>query len=191
MTSPKTRTVLCDLDGTLVDTAEANYQAYRAALAEADVDFTWAQFLTTWGKDSRDFLPAIAPHLSAVDVELVRARKAQLYPDYLRFTRLNRPLLRTLAAMKVDAMMLLVTTAKRSNVTAVLEHHGLSDFFDHVVCGEDTLRSKPSADPYLHALRLAQSAAEDCVTFEDSESGIRSAREAGIDVVKVRFGDVE
>lgn len=74
------RGVFCDLDGTLVATEKANFAAYRAALGEFGVEFTWPVFVTTWGEDSRDFLPRIAPELSAGEVAGVRAAKARHFP---------------------------------------------------------------------------------------------------------------
>lgn len=48
-----------------------------------------------------------------------------------------------------------------------------------LVAAEDVPRGKPEPDPYLlGAYRLAR-AAEDCIVFEDSVPGIRSARAAG------------
>ncbi|MFJ6532628.1 HAD-IA family hydrolase [Microbacterium sp. NPDC091662] len=48
-----------------------------------------------------------------------------------------------------------------------------------LVAAEDVTRGKPEPDPYLlGAYRLAR-VAEDCIVFEDSVPGIRSARAAG------------
>ncbi len=48
-----------------------------------------------------------------------------------------------------------------------------------LVAAEDVPRGKPEPDPYLlGAYRLAR-ATEDCIVFEDSVPGIRSARAAG------------
>lgn len=187
MTPVDIATVFCDLDGTLVDSATANFGAYREALNRFGVEFTPADFETTWGRDSRDFLPDVAPQLSPKDLDAVRATKAAVYPRYLPEARLNVPLYRLLVALKQSSGIVLVTTAKRSNTNEVISHFGLQSLFDHVVCGEDTPRSKPWPDPYLHALRLVGSAPESCITFEDSAAGEDSAIAAGIEVVTVGF----
>ena len=181
--------VFCDLDGTLVETTQANFAAYRAALATVGVDFTWDSFLGTWGADSREFLPKVAPTLSSREIDHVRSVKARLYPDFLAETTLNHPLLRVLQTWKPTAQVLLVTTAKRANVSAVLAHHGLEDLFAAVVTGEDTERSKPHPAPYLRALEITGLDATECIAFEDSAAGIASARGAGVDVVRVGWPD--
>ncbi|AAT88262.1 hydrolase [Leifsonia xyli subsp. xyli str. CTCB07] len=181
------RGVFCDLDGTLVATEKANFAAYRAALGEFGIEFTWPVFLTTWGEDSRDFLPRIAPELSAGEVAGVRAAKARHYPAFLGETELNRPLARTLQTWSGTARVALVTTAKAGAVAAVLKHHDLTQLFSFVVTGDDTERSKPAPDPYLLALATAGLRPEDCITFEDSESDIRSAEGAGVDVGRIEW----
>ena len=187
MSVPRPSVVFSDLDGTLVNTVPANFGAYRAALDEVGFDLTDEIFRSTWGEDSRDFLPRIAPGLTASEVDGVRARKAELYPQFLHLTSLNDALVRVLRGLKPTASVVLVTTAKRESVASVLSAHGLADLFDHVVCGDDTAVSKPSPAPYLLALELCGARPEDAITFEDSDAGIASARAAGIDVVRVEF----
>ena len=180
-------TYFCDLDGTLIDTAQANFRAYHLALEQFGVPFDWKCFTTTWGRDSRDFLPEVAPTLSSGQIAQVRSEKANCYPQFLQLTRLNVPLYRLLVSLKGTASIGLVTTAKRANVSDVLLHHHLDGLFDYVVCGEDTTRSKPWPDPYLYALQVARIPAERAITFEDSATGMESARRAGIAAVRIGF----
>jgi HAD superfamily hydrolase (TIGR01509 family) len=59
--------------------------------------------------------------------------------------------------------------------------------FDAVVSGDDVVNSKPHPEPYLRgAERLGVDPAY-CVSIEDSEPGIRSARAAGSVVIGVPF----
>jgi beta-phosphoglucomutase-like phosphatase (HAD superfamily) len=46
-------------------------------------------------------------------------------------------------------------------------------------------RTKPFPDPYLMAAERMRESPEDCVVFEDSLTGISSAREAGCAVIAV------
>jgi sugar-phosphatase len=48
-----------------------------------------------------------------------------------------------------------------------------------LVAAEDVPRGKPEPDPYLLGAYLLARTAEDCIVFEDSVPGIRSARAAG------------
>lgn len=75
-----------------------------------------------------------------------------------------------------------VTSSNRAVATARLRSSGVP----HptlLVSAEDVSRGKPEPDPYLLGARRLGRAPEDCVVFEDSVPGIRSARAAGIGAV--------
>lgn len=185
------RAVFTDLDGTLVSTKRANFAAYRDALDSVGVDFPWHTFLSTWGEDSRDFLPRIAPELSRAQIDQVRAEKARRYPAHLRATELNEPLVRLLRAWASTVPVALVTTAKRAGVDAVIAHHGLQSLFSFIVCGDDIERSKPEPEAYALAVEAVGVRPDQCITFEDSDVGIESAERAGVAVIRVLWSGDE
>lgn len=59
------------------------------------------------------------------------------------------------------------------------------DFFAFTVSADDVERTKPFPDPYLHAASRLGVDPADCVVFEDSLTGIESAKAAGCFVVAV------
>jgi beta-phosphoglucomutase-like phosphatase (HAD superfamily) len=58
-----------------------------------------------------------------------------------------------------------------------------SHFFSCVLCGEDVHSSKPSPDIFLEAIARMQILACDTAVVEDSISGIRAAKAAGVGLV--------
>ena len=177
--------LLFDLDGTLVDTRDANFFAYRDALRSAGHDFTRSQFDTTWGQDSRDFLPRLFPEMDAEAVAAVRSLKSEAYNQYLDFTTPNTALIEFLKQSTTNQATALVTTAKRDNAESILRQHGIADVFTTKVFGEDLRQSKPDPEAYLTALRRLETNAHAALAFEDSEAGIASASRAGVSVIKV------
>ena len=61
----------------------------------------------------------------------------------------------------------------------------MEDYFDFVVTSQQVSRSKPDPQMYLEALKNIDLKAEECIIFEDTESGVAAARNAGIDVIVV------
>jgi HAD superfamily hydrolase (TIGR01509 family) len=59
------------------------------------------------------------------------------------------------------------------------------NFFSFTISADDVKRTKPFPDPYLMAAERMKESPEDCVVFEDSLTGISSAREAGCAVIAV------
>ena len=78
----------------------------------------------------------------------------------------------------------IVTTADRASALRyfkVLEVAGPRVF----VTAEDVRRSKPDPAPYLMAAERIGAAPAQCVVFEDSPAGVRSAKRAGMQVIAV------
>ena len=59
------------------------------------------------------------------------------------------------------------------------------DFFIHVTSGQEVTHGKPSPDIYLFAVKKLGLNVEECIAFEDSETGARAAIAAGLKVVVV------
>ncbi|MER5422034.1 HAD family hydrolase [Streptosporangium roseum] len=78
----------------------------------------------------------------------------------------------------------LVTSSVRPIAEACLKGIGRGNF-DHVVTGDDVMRTKPHPEPYLTAARLLDVAATRCVALEDSPNGVTAATAAGCRVVAV------
>jgi HAD superfamily hydrolase (TIGR01509 family) len=59
------------------------------------------------------------------------------------------------------------------------------NFFQFTISADDVTRTKPFPDPYLEAAKRMGVAPSSCVVFEDSLTGIASAKSAGCAVVAV------
>jgi HAD superfamily hydrolase (TIGR01509 family) len=177
--------LLFDLDGTLVDTREANFAAYRDAFAESGHELTPEQFVGTWGRDSRDFIPDLLPGIDPGGVDTIRRAKSRLYAELLHQTAANDALIAFLRLVAPTHRTALVSTAKSGNGKQILETHGLTPLFDVVVWGDEVTRSKPDPEGYLKALELLGADASASLAFEDSETGRQAALAAGLMVLEV------
>lgn len=175
-----------DLDGTLVDTHNSNFEAYRRALLDFGVELTFDQFRKSIGHQAKVFLPWFAPGLESDDYERIAQKKKEYYKEAARLSIVNEQLVRFIASVKPDHAIALVTTAKRDNAQTILEHHKLGRLFDVVVTAEDVLASKPSPEAYLIALRKTGLGPKEVVAFEDSQPGLEAATAAGIAVIQVK-----
>ena len=145
--------LLFDLDGTLVDTREANFLSYRDSLAEIGIDCKRSDFLHFFGHHWRHFLPILAKSSDISTLTRVHQRKQELYSRHLQTISVNRPLVTILRNARPSWSTGLVTTASRRNTRTILDHLGLTDTFDQIVTGDDVTSAKPSPDGYLLCLR--------------------------------------
>ena len=74
----------------------------------------------------------------------------------------------------------LVTNAPTLNATHMLDIMGLTHRFTVKVTRDDVARGKPDPLPYLTAFDRLGIAAEDAIAFEDSPSGMKAAKAAGL-----------
>lgn len=182
---PDLTAVFFDMDGTLVDTARANFSAYAMALKEVGVTVGRRDFeQMSWGRHWRHFLPELMAGVSA-DPADVAARKQALYPEMMEQTRLNLPVAAMARLMRKSIPVGLVTTASRRSALAVLGAHQLTSLFDVVVTGDDVAEPKPSPEGYLQAAATLGVAPVLCLAVEDSDTGMESARRAGMTTLRV------
>ena len=79
----------------------------------------------------------------------------------------------------------LASSSNRPLIDCVLGLSGLDRFFAATVSSEEVPRGKPSPDVYLEAARRLGVEASRCAAIEDSHSGIRSAKAAGMRVIAI------
>ena len=185
------RGLLFDLDGTLIDSARANYSAYSRALREVGVRIEGSEVAAVAaGRQWREFLPTLLRQAGVErDPAAVAGRKGELYREMLGEVRLNVPLVTLAQSLRSDMKTALVTTAAKESVHAVLRHFELDDVFDLVITGDDVRRHKPDPEAYLFALSRLALEPLDCLAFEDSDVGAASAEAAGVAVLRVAFAE--
>lgn len=86
------RLLLCDFDGTLVDTRMANALAYIETLREVGIELGVEEYLATYfGMRCNEFMRRMGIEDPA-ERERLRLRKIALYPTYFDTLRLNEAL---------------------------------------------------------------------------------------------------
>lgn len=177
-----------DLDGTLVDTHESNYLAYRNATEDVKgirLGVELKQKIKA-GESSAAFLPSLIPNITSNEVDEINRRKKQYYPAQLKASNLNNYLSTFLRQMSGHYVTALVTTAKKENALAVLKEHSILGYFNFTIFGDDVSKMKPDPEAYLLALKTADLKPSEVIAFEDSQKGIDSAIGAGIAVIHVK-----
>jgi len=125
--------------------------------------------------------------LSDEEVFAHGAAKEELFRELMR-PRLMEHLVAGIAGFlqrHQERRLGLATNAESANASFVLEGSGLRSCFRAIVNGHQVTRPKPFPDIYLRASELLGVRPQNCVIFEDSDTGVEAARAAGAHVVGV------
>ncbi len=180
----KCNLALFDLDGTLFDTGDVNYYAYKDALAPFGVELDKDYFVTKCnGRHYTEFLPIIMG--DSDHIEEVHKAKKNTYVANLDKARENKHLFEIIKSLKDAYHLAVVTTASRQNATDILKHFGYDNLFEYMITQEDITKVKPDPQGFLLAMEHFGIDAAHTMIFEDSDVGIKAAEASGATVFVV------
>ncbi len=182
------RAVVCDLDGTLLDTERLYRIAFTDALAAFGLHLPPGAYDELVGLPTtarRALLPALLGDAADIEGFLASyyARRAELVADGIALRPGAAALLDTLDAYGLEVAI--ATSASAATAAAHLRLAGLAGRFARVVTRDDVARGKPAPDSFLQAARLLGTLPAHCLAIEDSEHGVAAAHAAGMMVVMV------
>lgn len=181
------RSVAWDIDGTLIDSEPAHHQALIEACAGYGLNLRGIPTDTFLGAHVRDVWRALQPRLPN-DVSQ-GAWIAAIEADYARRASALEP--RPGAVETVRALwrrgvpQCAVSNSGRSVVDANIAALGIEDTLQFTLALDDVREGKPSPEPYLEACARMGVPPDETIAVEDSRTGARSARLAGLFVVGV------
>lgn len=183
------RGVLWDLDGTLVDSTELHWIAWRDAMADEGVPITREMFEATFGWKNEPILRRWMGESAEKERTLrIADRKERRYRAALRAQGL-RPL--PGAREWVERLhregwkQAIASSAPLENVEAVLEVLDLGHDFEAIVSGDDVREGKPDPRVFLLAAERLGVAPSRAIVVEDAAAGIEGAKRAGMKSIGV------
>ena len=191
------RAIVFDFDGVISNSEPLHFAAYQRVLAAERVALTERDYYARYlGFDDAGAFAAIGADNDRAwtpqHVAALVARKAIEFEALERHTSVLFPGAADAVRRAARALPIAIASGARGEeIRRVLARERLDACFTAIVAAEDTPRSKPAPDPYLHAVsRLAAAMGEplapaDCVAIEDSRWGLESARAAGLRTIAV------
>lgn len=178
--------LITDFDGTLVDTFEANFRAYQDAFRQCGLTLSAEDYRNCFGFRFDRFMDVM--NIKDHDIRnKIRIRKANCYPRYFEYLKINTPLLEFIRAFRRSGhKTAIASTARRENLMNVLTYIHAVDAFDFILAGEEVREGKPSPEIYQKTLAYFNCHPSEALVFEDSEVGFQAAQNAGINYVTIK-----
>ncbi len=168
-----------DLDGTLFDTKDINYNAYKSALEKFGYQLDYQYYCEYCnGRHFMDFLPKIVGEDTQKIIK-IHEKKKSLYPKYIEKAIVNDNLFNILKALRESCKIAMVTTASKKNCMEILNAFNVAKLFDLILTHEDIEAPKPSPEGFLKAMEIFNVLPSETVIFEDSEVGLEAAKASG------------
>jgi HAD superfamily hydrolase (TIGR01509 family) len=186
---PRTRSLVFDMDGTMVDSMPAHAHSWEVFTHRHGIRMSVEEVLKkTTGRTGVECIRILMGDHIPDDqaVELINEKEA-LYRDF--FSRDFREVagFREFArqAKQRGLKLAIATAGDRNNIAFALEHLKLAQRPDAIVGGDEGIAGKPQPDLFLEAARRVQVQPAECIVFEDAPFGIEAARRAGMRAVAI------
>ncbi len=183
------RAVLWDMDGTLVDSAEYHWQAWRDTMSREGSPITYEQFRATFGQRNDSILRQWLGEKTASElIQRIGDAKEVLYRQHVREKGIS-PLPGALEWIHLlhrkSWGQAIASAAPRANIETILDVLQASQCFQAIVSADDVHRGKPDPEVFLIAATQLGVAPQHCIVVEDAEHGIEAARAAGMKSIGV------
>ena len=179
--------VVFDLDGLLIDSEQVWDSVREQYVRERGGRYDDEVQRALMGMSSREWsrylheVAGVPDDPQAINDEVVR-RMLAAYRERLPLVEGAVEAVERIAARWPLA---LASSSNRPLIDAALDASGLARFFRVTVSSEEVPRGKPAPDVYLEAAHRLDVEPTRCAAVEDSHSGIRAAKAAGMRVVAV------
>lgn len=177
-----------DCDGTLADTMQLHFVAWRQALRASGAPFVfdWQLFLSRAGMTQYRTVEELNRQFGcSLDPAVVADAQ---YANFWKLIERVTPIHEVVAFAREVAATSPVAVAsggERNAVERTLAVLGIRELFPVVVVAADVTHGKPAPDLFLLAAERMRVQPDQCLVIEDSELGIAAAHAAGMGAVLV------
>ncbi|MFD2638973.1 pyrophosphatase PpaX [Piscibacillus salipiscarius] len=172
------RTILFDLDGTLIDTNELIVESFKHTFKEhLNKDYSREDILQFIGPPLRDSFEKVKP--DEVEEMVTTYRKHNLSNHDL-YVKSYDGVFETIQALHEKGyQMAIVTTKIRETALKGLELTHLDQFFDVVIGLDDVENAKPDPEPVLKGMKALEGNPESTIMIGDNSHDIHAGQNAG------------
>jgi HAD superfamily hydrolase (TIGR01509 family) len=179
-----TECVLFDWDGTLLDSFDADAQAYIHMFTALGMSWSIAELKKNYSPNwHRVYRAARLPRAKWIEADRL----------WMKFYGAHQPELqpgarRVLRTLERRFTLALVSSGSRARVRRQLREHEVAAMFRAKICSEDAPHRKPHPAPLRMALARLRIAPEVCVYVGDAPEDIEMAHRAGVRAIGVLGG---
>ncbi len=185
------KAILCDMDGTLLDSNFAHAESWQRCLERFGIHTTTGEVQRQIGKGGDQMLPVFVDksRLEEIEDDLKECKKKLFEAEYLA-TLKPFPQAQALMDAIADAgiRIAMASSAGKEELENYLHIVGIAGLIEKQTSSDDADSSKPEPDIFLAALEKLKLPPEDTLALGDTPWDAQAAGRAGIHTIGVECG---
>ena len=178
-----------DMDGLMFDSERLVYETWQMMMNELGFEYNLDIFKNTIGLRTdltESYYNSLYGERFCYKPLKQRSREIFLKRVSEEGVPIKKGLVELLEFLKSNNLKIAVATSTSAQTAhKIIKMAGVYDYFDTFVCGDDVKNGKPHPEVFLTAAEKLSLPPTECVAFEDSINGIKSAYSAGMTTVMV------
>lgn len=168
---------LFDLDGTLVVTDDIYYDTWKEILDGYNITLTHEIFKKyIQGNNDKYVAKTLLSNVN-LNLEELSNKKDTIFLQNIDKIVVIDGVLQFIQNIHIlGHKICIVTNCNRLVAEQIVKHIGIYEYIHYIIANGDTEQAKPSPMPYLYAMKKINMESSKCFIFEDSKSGLLSAK---------------
>ena len=175
--------VIFDMDGVIADSEHITYKGLRDFLKKIDPskDYSEKEFYGNLGKSYKEYWTDLEKVYNVKKEKVIKRFRRLQYKIIRKELQEIEGATELLKALKkCGVKTALATSSLGMKAYVCMEKLGLEKYFHALVTGNHVKRLKPAPDVFLYAAKRLKEKPENCIVVEDTVTGIRAAKAAGM-----------
>jgi HAD superfamily hydrolase (TIGR01509 family) len=185
------KAVLCDIDGTLVESNWLHAEAWQRAFAEMGIVVDRETVRRQIGKGGDELIPVFVPWWKRQAVETpLKSYRAWLFRQEFMSQVKPLPKVREFAEelKRRGVRFALASSANKNDLEDYKRIAHIEDLVDDATSADDVDRAKPHPDIFTATLKRLGMKAKECIALGDTPYDAESAGKAGLRTIGVETG---
>lgn len=175
-----------DMDGTVIDSTEADFKAWEQLLSEEGIVLSYTDFLSILGATGKEILTSYLPQ--CIDKEQMLLRREVYFKKFIedkgiKFIDGVEKFLKEVKEKNIKTA--LATGAGKSKIDFIFKRLGVQKYFDIVLTAADTSQGKPAPEIFLKAAEKLGVQPSEAIVVEDARNGVVASVKAGMRCIAI------
>lgn len=180
--------LIFDMDGTLLDNIKYHKEAWLTFLNKYNIPMDAETLMAqNHGTIEEMIVLFFGKDLSKERIKVLGEEKESIYRSICKpYVKEINGLTDLLKKAKSENLKIgLSTMGTIKNIDFIIDTLHIREYFDAIIGGDDVQKGKPDPEIFIKTIQKLNLSPQNCIVFEDSTGGVKSAVAAGCQVIGI------